>query len=234
MNIFYCPHAQQRSTVFLDEQESHHAYVVLRLREGTKIHVFDGKGQLFSAVVLSANKKEVYIEITELIRQQMPPYYLQIAIAPTKQMERFEWFVEKAVELGVSKITPVICERSERRELKKGRLEKLIVAACKQSKQLWLPAVDSALHFKEFFETELPENRWVSWCENRFAPAHDIHSLRSPSVFLIGPEGDFSEKEIIIAKKHRFKEYSLGSQSVLRTETAGVYVAAMFRMAIGQ
>jgi 16S rRNA (uracil1498-N3)-methyltransferase len=228
MNIFYCAEAFAGETFVLNENESHHAIAVLRMKAGEPIHIFNGKGKLFSAIVFSTNKKEVSVKVKEMIAEKKPNYLLQIAIAPTKQIERMEWFVEKAVELGISKISPIICHRSERREVKKERLEKVALAACKQSKQLVLPEIEEAITFHQFVKSNLPPNKFIAWCETVHTALDKQNFIHPESVFLVGPEGDFTAAEVTAAKQANFVECSLGD-SILRTETAGVLIAALKR-----
>lgn len=228
MNVFYCPDAVVGTMALLSEQEAHHAVLVLRMKVGDDIYVFNGNGKLFSAVIASATKKEVAVHVKALLQEQTSNYFLHIAIAPTKQMERLEWLVEKATELGVSRITPVICQRSERKEVKIERLQKAAMAACKQSKQLVLPQIDEAVLLEQFVKADLPEHKFMAWCEvatNKVSS--DVFSHTSV-VFLIGPEGDFTSSEVTLATQYGFVPCSLGA-SILRTETAGVLVAAKMR-----
>lgn len=228
MNIFYCAEANTNATFVLDENETHHAVAVLRMNVGDAIHVFDGKGKLYHATIHIITKKQVVVYVKELITERHLPYFLHIAIAPTKQMERLEWFVEKAVELGVSKITPVICARSERKYLKTQRLHKMALAACKQSKQLELPEICEAISFENFLESVSEKYKFIAWCETNDTSIKQDDFRHTSSVFLIGPEGDFSSTEITLAKEKSFQELSLGN-SILRTETAGVLVATLMR-----
>lgn len=228
MNIFYCAEAALSNICTLDENEAHHAVAVMRLKVGDTIFVFNGKGKLFTAKILSAHKKEVTIKIETENTEKKLSYHLHIAIAATKQMERLEWFVEKTVELGVSKITPIICARSERKELKTERLKKAAMAACKQSKQYELPEIEEAVLFDEFLKSNLPENKFITWCETTETKIEHSNFTHQSSVFLIGPEGDFTAAEVNAAIQSGFKECGLGN-SILRTETAGIFVAALKR-----
>jgi 16S rRNA (uracil1498-N3)-methyltransferase len=214
-----------------DENEFHHLQV-LRVREGESVYVFDGAGHLYLGKVVIMAKRSASIQITELVRSQpMPQANLHIAIAPTKNIERTEWFVEKATEIGIQTITPIICQRSERRELRLDRLEKVILSAAKQSLHLHLPKLNNTASFKDFLKTnDSGKTKFVAYCEektkhlkNCIRPAEDI-------LVMIGPEGDFTNEEIALAKSSGFETISLG-ESRLRTETAAVMVSAIFNLA---
>ncbi len=228
MNIFFAPNAALATNVSLDETESAHAVQVLRMIQGDAMELFDGNGNLFAATLTYANRKAAIATVHELKRTEAKQNFLHLAMAPTKQMERMEWFVEKAVELGVSEITPIICERSERRILKTERLKKQIVSACKQSKQLHLPCLNEAMPFSEFIKTRLPELRCIAWCEANSNHFKDAVAQSENVVCMIGPEGDFTAAEIDKAKSQSFQPVTFG-QSILRAETAGVYAAAVYR-----
>jgi 16S rRNA (uracil1498-N3)-methyltransferase len=143
-------------------------------------------------------------------------------------MERLEWFIEKAVEIGVGKISPIICKRSERKELKIERLEKLIISACKQSKQYQLPVLKAPISFADFIDLALPDLRCIAWCETQSVHIANYIKADEQLVCMIGPEGDFTSEEIEAAKQKHFKPVTLGN-SILRTETAGVYVASVYQ-----
>jgi 16S rRNA (uracil1498-N3)-methyltransferase len=228
MNTFFASDAHEHSLLVLDDTEAHHATHVLRMKRDDTIHVFDGKGNLYQGVIVEASKKQVAVNIQHLLIQQKQNSGLHIAIAPTKQMERLEWFIEKAVEIGVSAISPVVCKRSERKDLKIERLEKLVVSACKQSKQYQLPTIYATQTFAEFLQTTLPETRCIAWCETNSSHIKNHIQADKELVCAIGPEGDFTSDEIEAAKQQGFKPITLGN-SILRTETAGVYVAAVYQ-----
>ncbi|MDW8273164.1 MAG: RsmE family RNA methyltransferase [Chitinophagales bacterium] len=228
MKVFYCKDAKPDAICRLDEGESHHAITVMRLKSGDEIYLMDGKGNLYAARLLNEDKKNNEVAVEKLLRTEEKKYFLHIAIAPTKHFDRMEWFVEKAVELGINRITPIICARSERKEIKNERLEKIALAAAKQSKQLYLPHIDSAIPFIKFILTELPQKRFIAFCHSKEDSLKDHISNLSECLFMIGPEGDFTEEEIEAATLKGFQTISLGS-STLRTETAGIFVCAVLR-----
>jgi 16S rRNA (uracil1498-N3)-methyltransferase len=229
MNVVYCPQAQVGSAIELDESEFHHLQV-LRIRAGESIDIFDGKGNLYRGKLSAVAKKAATIQIIELIKNTPRSMaQLHIAIAPTKNTERTEWFIEKATEIGIHTITPVICRRSERRELRADRLEKVILSAAKQSLHLHLPVLNNAVSLKEFLTTTRHSSakKFIAYCEEHTTHLKDSFQPGESIIVLIGPEGDFAEEEITLAKQNGFIPVSLG-ESRLRTETAGVMVSAVF------
>lgn len=228
MHLFYTPLLQPGMEAFmLDEGESKHAVRVLRLAEGDEVHLIDGKGGYYEAAILDAHPKRVVLQIRAVHEDFQPlPYQLHIAIAPTKNMERIEWFVEKATEIGISEITPLICDRSERKEIKTERLEKVAIAAMKQSQKARLPLIHQPVRFSTFAQglSAAVGKRFIAHCED--GPKGWINQETAsgdPIMVLIGPEGDFSPEEIRLARAQGFLPISLG-EARLRTETAGVAV----------
>lgn len=232
MNIFYCPEAMLTEDAMLDETESQHVSKVLRKREGEELLVFDGKGSLFEARIISIGKKEVAIHVFALKqKEESENPKLHIAIAPPKNIERFEWFVEKASEIGVSEITPLLCKHSERKELRSDRIEKIILSACKQSLKLTLPKLNPLVKFDAFVNAVNSGNRkYIAVCDESAIHLKDAYHGGFDAVVLIGPEGDFLNEEILLADKNEFEKVSLG-KSRLRLETAGIFAAAVFNLA---
>lgn len=230
MNLFYCADLQNLN--ILPEDESAHAIKVLRLKEGALIDIIDGKGLLCSAKIAAANAKHCEFQIIEKkIMQKTNVRYLHIAIAPTKNIDRFEWFVEKATEIGVSNISPVLCRYSERKTLKIERLEKIIVSACKQSQQFYFPNIKELTGFEEFIisASNNSAQKFIAHCLQTEKPyLKDVCLPDKDTIILIGAEGDFSSEEIELAEKYGFVAVSLGN-SRLRTETAGVIACATFQ-----
>ncbi len=211
----------------LSEEESKHLCKVMRKTEGDQVLVLDGKGQRAVAEITVAHPKkaEVTIISTESEKQRSKTY-LTIAIAPTKNLSRMEYFVEKATELGVDRIVPVLCHQSERRVLKTERLKKVAIAAMKQSGQLFLPAIDELTPIKEFIS--ISENGFIAHCPNHKTNPQLLNEVKNQAnaTILIGPEGDFTEEEVNFALDNGYKTVSLGN-SILRTETAGVYACSI-------
>ncbi len=222
MQLFYTPDITA-STYRLGKEESAHCVRVLRLKEGSRIHLTDGRGNLFLAQLLSADPKECIAEIIETIPEYgKRNFYLHIAIAPTKNIDRFEWFLEKATEIGIDEITPVFCEHSERNIIKPERLHKIITSAVKQSLKAYHPVLNEAVKFNQWLTTDFNGKKFIAHCEEE-----EKKSLQSAcqkgenALILIGPEGDFSIAEIKKAIEYKFQPISLGN-SRLRTETAGI------------
>lgn len=223
MNIFFVADLTSGSFT-LNKEESRHCIKVLRLRKGDQILVMNGKGSIFIAEIQNPDLNACHVSIVrEQSRQNERLYHLTIAIAPTKNMDRFEWFLEKSTEIGIDRIVPIICHHSERRDLKTDRLEKILIAAIKQSGQLYLPELTQPISFMDY--TRLPFNgdKFIAHCE----PGGEKQSLKKSLsakkdvLILIGPEGDFDSGEIKLALSQGFTPVSLGD-SRLRTETAGI------------
>ena len=211
------------SLIELDAEESRHCIKVLRLRKGDGIHITDGKGNLTEAVIIVDSLKSCEARITNRIsNQNEKKFRLTIAIAPTKNHDRFEWFVEKATEIGVDEIVPLICTHSERRTVKIDRLKNISISALKQSQKTFLPIIHEAVSFVDFAKQNNTEQKFICTCD---APnSQHLKNICKPNQnysVLIGPEGDFSPEEIKLALENNFTETSLGS-SRLRTETAGI------------
>ena len=207
----------------LNKEEINHATHVLRLRTGEAITLVDGKGTMAKGVISANNLKACEVQIIERHQNYEPrPYYLHIAIAPTKNIDRLEGFLEKATEIGIDEITPLLCNHSERREIKTERLQKLIVAACKQSLKASFPVLNSIISFDDFIQHDFNGIKMIAHCTE--TEKQSLKKIVKPSqniLVLIGPEGDFDESEIQKAIAHGFIPISLGP-SRLRTETAGI------------
>ncbi len=212
--------------VIINDEEQQHIVKVLRMKNGEEIHVTDGKGNLASGK-LSIEGKKAGIEVTE-IRENLPGFStkLHIAIAPTKNIDRIEFFVEKAVEMGISEISIISTEKTERKNINIDKIRKQAVAASKQSLRFHFPVIHDMVKLNDFLKNIDPERTFVAHC-NENLERTDLKDIpaREHLTFLIGPEGDFSEKEIVFLADHKVKAVSLGSQR-LRTETAGLFVAA--------
>lgn len=224
MQLFYDKNISENDKEFIfDKIESRHIVRVLRKNEGDLLQITNGKGVLFNAKIRVANEKKCLVKIVSLEKCALPfSYYLHIVIAPTKNNQRLEWFLEKATEIGINEITPIICENSERRVVKNERLEKVLISAMKQSNQFYLPKLNEAVSFKNFINKNIEGNLFIAHCENskKETLKNALKKVKNLTL-LIGPEGDFSDKEITLALKNNYKAVSLGN-SRLRTETAGV------------
>ena len=221
MAIFYV--STLSSGNVLSEEESQHAVKVLRLQGGTEITVVDGVGGYYKAKIINPHPKHCTFEITESIQEYgKRDFHLHIAIAPTKNMERLEWFIEKATEIGIDEITPLLCRFSERKIIKSERLEKIIVSAAKQSVKAYFPILHPLCTFDELIKTHQVSQKFIAHCyEEDKKLLQNVIQKSTDILILIGPEGDFSKEEVQKAMSVGFIPVSLGN-SRLRTETAGV------------
>ena len=224
MQLFYNSSLDNSFKQFsFSTEESKHIVKVLRKKEGDILKITNGKGYLFDAKILEANQKKCKAQITDTEKIIPRLHTLHLAVAPTKINDRFEWFLEKATEIGVNEITPILCDHSERKVIKPERLEKVLQSAMKQSLQTYLPKLNPLTSYKDFLEKVKGDLKFIAHCEDeekaelkrRVAADKDV-------VILIGPEGDFSGKEIDLAYEKGFVPVSLG-RNRLRTETAAIY-----------
>ena len=231
MHTFFAPDLSGPSHT-LPEDESRHAVRVLRLGPGDAVELLDGHGGRYRADVAVANPKRCQLRITH--HEMVPPraHFAHVAVAPTKNLDRLEWFVEKAVEIGVDRLSFLRCARSERRELKLDRLEKIAVSALKQSGQVWLPQLDALTDFAAFVAAVAPETAFIAHLEAGERTALAQVAAAGPGCcVLIGPEGDFTPAEIGLALSRGIRPVTLGT-STLRTETAAL--VAVFTVQIFQ
>lgn len=206
----------------LSEEESRHCISVMRHRQGDTVHVSDGCGTLYTCIIAKADSKHCQLSVESQQVMPRPVHELHMAVAPTKNIDRFEWFVEKAVELGISKITPLVCDHSERTHLRLDRLQRLVVAAAKQSLKYYLPEICEPQKAADVIAQATEEQRFIMHChEGQKQHLFTASRPRVSSLLLIGPEGDFSTNEIVAAKANGFTEATLGDQR-LRTETAAL------------
>ena len=224
MQLFYTTDIRGNLAYF-DETESRHLTQVLRRKVGDTVQLTDGLGTLFSGEIIEVGKRTCVVTIQNTINNfEARPFRLHIAIAPTKNMDRIEWFLEKATEIGIDEITPLICKRSERTVIKTERLKGVLASAMKQSLKTFLPTIHEAVDFQQFMKHKFieDEQKFIAYCND--AERHPLSKMYQKSkncVLLIGPEGDFTESEVAAAFKQNFVGVSLGN-SRLRTETAGV------------
>lgn len=221
--LFYTPaYNGKDQNYILPEEESQHAVKVLRMQAGERLHLVDGKGGLFEAEIVNPHPKRCELKILSSVFEfGKRDFHVHIAIAPTKMNERLEWFLEKATEIGIDEITPVICRYSERKEVKSARMEKILVAAMKQSVKAYLPKLNEACTFEQLLK-ETGSHKFIAHCyEGEKQLLKDVYAKGSDVLVLIGPEGDFSTEEVQKAIQAGFIPVSLGN-SRLRTETAGI------------
>lgn len=219
--------------VILPEEESKHAVRVLRLKTGDKIEIINGLGGLLIGEIIAANPKQVIVQKVEYyFEEKNREGIIHIAIAPTKNNDRLEWFIEKATELGVDEITPLLCSNSERKKIKLERFQKILISAVKQSKRLHAPIINDLTKFKDFIQQN--KGGFIAHCDDNFSKDHSLLQALNKSdvnkrkAILIGPEGDFDKKEIELALKNDYLSVTLGKNR-LRTETAGIYACASYK-----
>ncbi len=231
MQLFYVPDIVGAEVV-LNETESKHAVKVLRLSEGDTVQIIDGKGGFYEAQISDAHPKRCKLSISKSTPNfGKKDFKLHIAIAPTKSIDRFEWFLEKCTEIGIDEITPVLCEHSERKTIKPERLEKILISAIKQSLKAYLPKLNQLTSLKEFISETSVTNKFIAHCyDSEKTHLKNEHLKNEDTLILIGPEGDFSSEEIEFATSHGFKEITLGT-SRLRTETAGIVACQIVNLA---
>ena len=222
MNLFYIKEIPENS-IELNIEESRHCIKVLRLRKGDHVFLLIGKGSIFEAVIQVPDPKSCVLQVVnEEKRLNSRRYRLTIAIAPTKNMDRFEWFTEKSAEIGIDQIIPLICQHSERKDLKSDRLEKILISAMKQSGQLFLPEISRPVSYKDLVNQPFDGDKMIAHCDSGYKNEFKNSIIPGRNILvLIGPEGDFSPEEIKTAIDKGFIPVSLG-ESRLRTETAGL------------
>lgn len=224
MNQFYAPNIL--TDPVLPEDESHHAVKVLRLQAGDSVLVMDGQGTMYHATIAVAHPKHCLLNSLEKVDSpRTRNYYLHVAIAPTKNMDRLEWFTEKAAEIGIDEISPIFCTFSERKVLKNDRLEKILVSAMKQSMQPYLTKLNEPCSFKDFMKraAAFDGQKFIGHCHS--GEKEMLARALEPGgryLILIGPEGDFSEEEVASAVASGFTPITLGDMR-LRVETAALY-----------
>lgn len=222
MHLFYTPDIVSETYV-LNEEESKHCIRVLRLQSGDRIVLVDGKGGFYQAEIIDPHPKKTILKIVATqLEYAKRNHYLHIAVAPTKNIERIEWFLEKATEIGIDEISFIICDRSERKEVKIDRLTKVITSAVKQSLKAYHPKLNEAIDFKNFIRQEQASQKFIAHCVHDDKKELKDHlQLYTDCIILVGPEGDFTPNEITLAIDHGFVPITLGN-SRLRTETAAL------------
>lgn len=223
---FYAPDIE--TSPVLPEGESLHCVKVLRMQPGAQLEVIDGRGGAYSCTLMDAHHKHALVRIDSSRRK--PPawtYDLSVAVAPTKHLDRMEWLTEKLTEIGVNRFIPLLCERSERRELKIERLEKIAVSAMKQSLKAVLPSLASMTPIKRVISECQATQRFICYCDAKTERRDLCKEVKPGSdvCILIGPEGDFTPGEVALALEHGFIPVTLGNNR-LRTETAALYAAS--------
>jgi 16S rRNA (uracil1498-N3)-methyltransferase len=230
MHLFY--QEQLPEVKHLDQDESKHCIKVLRLQTGDQINIIDGKGTFYTAKITEAHPKKCEFEIIETSKEAKPFFHRHLAIAPTKNMDKMEWLVEKATEMGIDEISFFQSFHSERKVIKIDRLEKKVISAMKQSLKAKKPVLNEMAPFKKLLESAVADNKFIAYVdfENKDHLKNEL-SNQKDTIILIGPEGDFTPDEIQMAISKNFKKVSLGN-SRLRTETAALAAVHIMNLAV--
>ena len=220
--------------VQLDESNSKHIVQVLRMEEGEKLNLTDGRGNLFVAAITKADKKKCSVNIVSTEKIPSPERKISICISLLKNSNRFEWFLEKATEIGIDEIIPLLCKRTEKQNFRLDRMQQILISAMIQSKQCWMPSLHEPVKFNSLFDTDKPnsfQQKFIAHCipEEKRDLADLLNSNLASQIILIGPEGDFTADEIEKARQHHFIPVSLG-ETRLRSESAGIVAATLMKL----
>lgn len=229
--FFYAEPVTVNQLVQLPEETSKHIVQVLRMNNGEHLQLADGKGNLHLVTITEAHKKKCIVKALSTTVRPAPARKISIAISLLKNASRFEWFMEKATEIGVTEIIPLICERTEKQHFKKERFENILISAMLQSQQSWLPVLHQPVNYEQLFRLEdalLASQKFIAHCEEqqKISLATSVDLTKPSQFILIGPEGDFTPLEIKLALDHKFTPVTLGDTR-LRAETAGVVAATL-------
>lgn len=220
--------ALQNEVITLEEDSSRHIVQVLRMKEGEQLQLTDGLGSLFTAQIVSGHKKTTQVKVLSVVTQPPPVPRIAVAISLVKNTSRFEWFLEKATEIGVSEIIPLICERTEKQHVRIDRMKNILVSAMLQSQQVWLPRLLEPLGFRNAVEQLECQQKFIAHCLEDKKELQEQLFPQTDALIMIGPEGDFTREEIDLALRHRYLPVSLGNTR-LRTETAGMVAAVLLK-----
>jgi 16S rRNA (uracil1498-N3)-methyltransferase len=223
MNLFFAPDIENE-LCYLSAEEARHCIQVLRYGTGQSVWLTDGKGFIYEGRIERIGRKEVQVRITsKTLKGNGRDYYLHLAVAPTKNIDRYEWFLEKATEIGVDEITPLYLHNSERRQIRSDRLEKILISSMKQSLKAVKPVLNEGIALNDFFSISRNNTQlFIAYCGNRKKQLlSKAYRTGQDAIILIGPEGDFTEEEVTVARKSDYQVVSLGD-SRLRTETAAL------------
>lgn len=215
--------------IVLEEETSKHIVQVLRMKVGEQLNLTDGKGTLLNCEIITENKRHCEVEVLSSVLYPFLSKKITIAISLLKNANRFEWFLEKATEIGVTEIIPIICERTEKEKFRYDRMQGICISAMLQSQQCWLPELQQPVGFIKFVQQSTGSQKFIAHCD--VGTKQNLHShirTSAPSCICIGPEGDFTEKEIEMALQNNFIPVSLGDTR-LRTETAGVVASILLK-----
>jgi 16S rRNA (uracil1498-N3)-methyltransferase len=229
MIVFYTSKINDELATLIGD-ESIHCSKVLRKKIDDEVFVTDGRGHLYEGIISHISKKEVVISLTSEIENQPKPHKRSIAIAPTKNIDRFEWFLEKSTEIGITDIYPFLSSRSERKVIKPERLEKIIISAMKQSKNLHKPILHQISPLKQLLTNDFgDQSKFIAHCMDPKFALQNQYESGSNAIVLIGPEGDFTQEEVDMSKNYNWEEISLG-KARLRTETAGIVACHLLNL----
>lgn len=229
--LFYIANLND-TDVTLNEETSRHIVQVLRMENGEQLRLTDGKGKLATAAITDNNRKRCQVQIIQTSSIAAPTTNVTIAISPVKNNSRFEWFLEKATEIGVNAIIPIICNRTEKQHFKFDRMQSILISAMLQSQQAWLPELHQPIKFNDAVIKATEQQKFIAHCEdenNKVQLTSVLANQASSKLILIGPEGDFTKDEIDLALSNNFKPVALGDTR-LRTETAGIVAATLLRL----
>ncbi len=226
--FFYITEFNSGGQLILNEDTSRHVVQVLRMQNGEALQLTDGKGNLLTATITDNNRKRCAVQVTAQKFHPRTSGHVSIAVSPVKNNSRFEWLLEKATEIGVSEIIPLICTRTEKQHARFDRMQGILVSAMLQSQQVWLPRLREPVKFKELVTSALPGEHFIAHCEdeNSKVPLSSLVQPLTDRLILIGPEGDFTKEEIELALQNNFRAVTLGNTR-LRTETAAIVAASL-------
>lgn len=232
MQLFYAPELLSTDIEFIfDKEESKHIVKVLRKQEGSILHITNGLGYLFESEIILASEKKCVVKINQVTFYEKRNFTIHMVVAPTKMNDRYEWFLEKATELGVDEITPIICDHSERKIIKTERFDKILISAMKQSNQMYLPVLNEPIKLNDFLSKDINGQKFIAHCEEtEKIELKDRINTQQNYTLLIGPEGDFSTNEINKALAKGYLPVALGNTR-LRTETAALVGCHTFILA---
>lgn len=221
MQLFYTPDINGIEYLFTEE-ESKHAIRVLRLNVGDQISMVDGKGNFYEAVITDAHPKRCKVLVQNVVKEYgKRNYFLHMAISPLKNPDRFEWFLEKATEIGIDEITPLLCERTEKKNINLERSNRILESAMKQSIKAYHPVLNPLTKLSDLVQRAEEKTKMIATCEGSREFIRDCYHAGESAIIMIGPEGDFTAEEILAATNNQFHKVTLG-ESRLRTETAGI------------
>ncbi len=231
--IFFQEGISDHSPFTLSEETSKHIIQVLRMKKGEQLQLTNGKGKIISAEIISENKKATEIKVLSTSNIAPRTSHITIAISLIKNNSRFEWFLEKATEIGVSEIIPILCDRTEKQHFRHDRMKNILISAMLQSQQTWLPILHQPIKLSQLVKNSTQQNKYIAHCiqDGKSMLSDQQHNQSTSQLILIGPEGDFTPQEIESAKQNNFIPVSLGNTR-LRTETAGIVACVLLNQKI--